>query len=107
MSSLTVDDTGVLKLLKGLDANKARGPDEIPAYIMKECAEILTPVLTKIFNQSLREGTLPADWLTANVCPIYKKGDRSLPVNYRPVSLTSVSCKIIGTYNIPSHHGPY
>ena len=38
---------------------------------------------------------LPSDWLNANVAPIFKKGDVHLPENYRPVSLTCVSCKLL------------
>ena len=48
-----------------------------------------------IFSQTLSSGQLPNDWLMANVTPIFKSGDRTLPVNYRPVSITSVPCKIL------------
>ena len=34
-------------------------------------------------------------WTVANICPLYKKNDRSLPVNYRPVSLTCIVCKLL------------
>ena len=37
----------------------------------------------------------PEDWKTANVAPIFKKGDRGLASNYRPVSLTCISCKVL------------
>ena len=55
----------------------------------------MSPFLQFIFTQSLNEGILPSDWLKANITPIYKKGDRSVPTNYRPISLTSVCCKIM------------
>ena len=48
-----------------------------------------------IFRQSLDEGKLPVDWKSANVTPIYKKGKKSNPLNYRPISLTSVPCKVM------------
>ena len=51
--------------------------------------------LTAIFNQSLKTGELPLVWNEAIVTPIYKKGDRNLPENYRPISLTCVCCKIL------------
>ena len=41
------------------------------------------------------QGTLPDDWKTANVAPIFKKGDRCKAANYRPVSLTCISCKLM------------
>ena len=48
-----------------------------------------------LFNKSLQEGSVPSDWRSANVVPIFKKGSRSDPSNYRPVSLTSIPCKIM------------
>ena len=55
----------------------------------------ITPVLTTIFQASIDQGTVPDDWKTAFVTPLFKKGDRSKASNYRPVSLTSVCCKVI------------
>ena len=48
-----------------------------------------------IFQHSMDEGDIPTDWKCANVTPIFKKGDRSQSGNYRPVSLTSVVCKMM------------
>ncbi|CAL4240636.1 unnamed protein product, partial [Meganyctiphanes norvegica] len=48
-----------------------------------------------IFNRSLGNGECPDDWRSANVTPIHKKGDRTNPSNYRPVSLTSQVCKVL------------
>jgi hypothetical protein len=48
-----------------------------------------------IFNMSLESGTVPTAWKTATVTPIFKKGAKGDPGNYRPVSLTSVPCKIL------------
>ena len=55
-----------------------------------------------IFNQSLTSGNLPDDWFTANIMPIFKKGNRSSPLNYRPISLTAVCCKVLE--HIIYHH---
>ena len=55
----------------------------------------ISPVLTCIFQKSLDTGVLPSHWRIANICPIYKKGDRSNANNYRPVSLTSITCKLL------------
>ena len=78
-----------------LKCNKAPGPDQLPNTCLQPTAEETAPILAAIFSQSLRTGQLPADRLTANVSPIFKKGDKHLPSNYRPVSLTSVSCKLL------------
>ena len=54
----------------------------------------LNPVLAQLFQQSLDQGMLPDDWRNANVGPVLKKGRRSLAGNYRPISLTSITCKV-------------
>ena len=74
---------------------KSSGPDNICCRILKELASEFAPILCNIFTQSLETGQIPDDWSTAFVTPIFKKGSRSLPENYRPVSLTSVPCKIL------------
>ena len=95
MPSIIINEDGVKKLLQGVNPQKACGPDEIPAKVIKECAEELAPVLTKLFNKSLNTGEIPEDWLKANVAPIYKKGDSTEASNYRPVSLTCICCKLL------------
>jgi hypothetical protein len=62
--------------------------------LKKLCNELAEP-LAKVMRASLRSGEVPEDWRTANVTPIFKKGRKSDPENYRPVSLTSVSCRIM------------
>ena len=51
--------------------------------------------LTILFQSTLTEGCVPQEWKQANVTPIYKKGSRSDVGNYRPISLTSVCCKVM------------
>ena len=80
--------------INGLRANSAPDPDGISAQFLKNTREeILTP-LKIIFDLSLRKGTAPEDWKHATVTPIFKKGTKGDPANYRPVSLTSIPCKI-------------
>ena len=59
------------------------------------CASKIAPILQMLFMQSLNTGTLPEDWLTANITPLYKKGSRSIPSNYRTISLTPVYSKVM------------
>ena len=63
--------------------------------ILKELREQSSGILQIIFSKSLHTGKLPSKWLDANISPIYKKGDRSLPSNYRPISLTCVKGKTL------------
>ena len=94
MPDIEIGRDGVLKLLKKINPNKASGPDMIPARILKDLAEELAPFLTEIFQRSLADGEVPMDWRSANVTAIFKKGDRFKASNYRPVSLTSLCCKL-------------
>ena len=106
MVDIEISTEGISKLLRNLNPHKASGPDEIPAKILKECSDELAPFLTIIFKKTLVEGCLPLDWKTANVSAIFKKGDRHNAANYRPVSLTSLCCKVqehILTSNIRKH----
>ena len=95
MEEFAINENVVETELKLLKANKAPGPDKIYARILKELGNEIVPILTKLFNKSLNEGIVPDAWKTANVIPIYKKGDKSDPLNYRPVSLTSSPCKMM------------
>ena len=85
----------VLKKLKALRVDKSPGPDGLHPRVLKELAEQLALPLSLVFTKSVKEGYLPYQWKRANVCPIFKKGNRSDPANYRPVSLTSIVCKIM------------
>eukprot|EP00745_Piridium_sociabile_P036881 TRINITY_DN66612_c0_g1_i4.p1 TRINITY_DN66612_c0_g1~~TRINITY_DN66612_c0_g1_i4.p1 ORF type:complete len:154 (+),score=22.77 TRINITY_DN66612_c0_g1_i4:221-682(+) len=95
ISSITVDPKGVNKLLRNLKTDKATGSDSIPAYILRTAADEITPVLTTLFQRSLDTGDIPSDWRQAWIVPIFKKGEKHLASNYRPVSLTSVTCKLL------------
>jgi len=63
--------------------------------LLNRCAEVVAEPLALIFQKSFNSGQVPTDWKTANVAPIFKKGTRTDPGNYRPVSLISVPCKIM------------
>ena len=95
MKDIKISEKGVEKALNRLNPSKATGPDKVPVRILKETANIITPILTKRYQQSINTGQIPEDWKNANIVPIFKKGNRSKPSNYRPVSLTSVASKIL------------
>ena len=77
--------------------NKSPGVDEKPPKLLKEIVEQISTPLAKLFNLSLEEGIVPSEWKEANITPLFKKGSRNKPENYRPVSLTSVVCKLLET----------
>ena len=86
---------GIEELLKELKPNKAQGPDNIPARILKEMASRIAHILTIIFQKSINSGTPPSDWLKAHIVPIHKKNDRTITSNYRPIFLTSIPYKLL------------
>ena len=99
------DEDEVYKALCRINPSKSCGPDNIPGRILTKAALEIHEPLTKMF-MSMITRELPTDWTRANVTPIHKKGSRHQPSNYRPVSLTSLTVKLIEQviYNRISAH---
>ena len=95
LDSMQITPAQVQKELTSLDSSKAAGPDDIPAIVLKKCAEQLATPLALLYQKTLATGRLPRDWKHAKVVPIFKKGSQKKPCNYRPVSLTSQACKVL------------
>ena len=95
ISPIGITNDGIFALLLNLKFHKASGPDGIPASLLKNLAKTLAPPLTIIFRASLSQSTIPSQWKIANIVPIFKKGNRSNPGNYRPVSLTCIYSKLL------------
>ena len=95
MNDIAVSNDGVIKLLKGLNPSKALGPDKLHPRVLKELATELGLVFAYLVQQSIDTGEIPKEWSLANICPLFKKSDRSLACNYRPVSLACVLCKLL------------
>jgi hypothetical protein len=89
----TVDIKTIRRRIKAIGENKSVGPDRIPGEILKLGGEAMIPYLVRLLDIIINNGTLPCDWKWTTVIHIHKGGDRSLVMNYRPVSLTSVVCK--------------
>ena len=108
IENVTISTTGILKLLNELNIYKACGPDGINTRILKETSDVIAHILRVIFQLSLDTGIVPNDWKIANVVPVYKKGDRAKPSNYRPISLTCITCKLFENiiYSLTHHATP-
>ncbi len=119
IKNIEISVGGIAKILWNIKPNKASDPDHIPCRILKELADEIAPFPATIFQQSLDCGHLPEDWKIGQISPAFKKGDKCQAVNYQPISLTCVCCKImehiichhvhahLDDYNILSHlqHG--
>lgn len=79
----------ILKAGRSLKGKLSRTPDGIPSFFLLNLLDPLLKPLTFLFNLSLNSHKAPVQWKSALVIPIFKKGDRRNPGNYRPVSLTS------------------
>lgn len=94
----------ILTAIKRLKPKKSAGPDKIPPYVFKGCAELLVVPLSIIFNAILKTTVYPERWKTAKICPILKTGDKQNIKNYRPIATISAPSKIFEIY---SHVSPW
>ena len=88
------EDMVKMEMLK-INVNKSPGPDDIHPRMLVELANDMSKPLAFLFNMSIKNGETPLDWKKARVSPIFKKGARNLAENYRPISLTSIVCKLM------------
>ena len=95
MSEIEVSEGIVRSVLRGVNSHKACGPDNISARVIFECSEELTVPITKLCRLSVSQGTFPGVWKRANIVPIFKKGSKTLPTNYRSVSLLPLLSKVL------------
>ena len=95
LGDITITDSDIIEQLRTIKPSSSPGPDLIHPRILKEVGESIINPLKYIFNLSLFTGNVPISWKCANVTAIYKKGDKSLPSNYRPISLTSIICRLL------------
>jgi Reverse transcriptase (RNA-dependent DNA polymerase)/Endonuclease-reverse transcriptase len=95
VNNVKITVKAVKEKIRQLRVDGAAGPDKIGPLLLKKLVDEIARPLAKVMSISLRDGSVPDDWRAANVTPIFKKGSKSAPGNYRPVSLTSVSCRLM------------
>ena len=106
MEDFSINISDVKHSLHTLKDKMTRTPEKIPSYFLKRIAPSISQFLVHFFNSCLYFNFVPYQWKTAIVIPIFKKGDKNVPNNYRPISLTSSLCRLfeIILYNIILHH---
>ena len=95
LNSITITHQDIIHQIQKLDPNKSCGPDKIHPRVIKGTIDGLITLLFYIYTKSLHEGSVPASWKDAIITPIHKKGNKKVPSNYRPISLTSVFCRML------------
>lgn len=93
--NICISIKGLESLIRGLANGKSPGPDGIRKPDLLVDTEINATCLQHIYHASLKSGKLPREWKLANVTPIHKGGSKESPQNYRPISLTSIPCKML------------
>ena len=94
LSTVYFEISEVVSTITKLRAGAAPGPDGLSPLIFKKLMFQISPALAIMFNLIIQFGSIPKEWATAIVVPVFKKGVPSKPENYRPISLTCVGCKI-------------
>ena len=95
LTDIVISDEKIEEKLNKLNPSKSSGPDNLHPRVLSELHSVISRPLSILMRKSLDEGVLPQTWKDACVSPIFKKGKKSQTTNYRPISLTSVVCKIL------------
>ena len=95
VDNICITEEIVFSKLNALNVNKSPGNDEIHPKMLYELRMEIVKPLADLYRLSLDQGIVPKDWKEAAVIPLFKKGKRADPENYRPISLTSLLCKIL------------
>ena len=95
LTDIVLSKKNIIDAIQELSHTSAAGPDGLPSSLLVNCATELAPILLFIFTHSLSSGVVPPSFKRAAITPVFKSCDRSVPSNYRPISLTSVISKVL------------
>ena len=94
IDTIIIQNDEILSLIRNINPNKASGSDGISGHMLRLCDDSVVLPLKIIFENILKTSSYPDLWKLANVTPVYKKNDKQLIKNYRPISLLPICGKI-------------
>ena len=95
LSRVQTSEKQIVEIISKLKSKEAHGHDELSIAMLKLCPSEIAKPLNIIFANCLNTGAFPDIWKFANIQPVYKKGNRQLKNNYRPISLLPICVKIL------------
>ena len=95
LSNVVFEPLDIIKKIEKLKPSSSSGPDNLSTKFLHTFRNSISQPLSIIYNKSMQSGCVPQDWRSANITPIFKKGSKTDPSHYRPISLTSVPCKLM------------
>ena len=98
ISTMHATSDMIKKKIMDININKSCGPGDIHPRVLNELVGIISNPIAQLLNRTMDEGVIPNDWKHAIISAIYKKGSRTFASNYRPISLTSIICKLMETF---------
>ena len=100
---IEIHQQDIVDILKSLKLNKAVGLDNISHHILRKTAETISLPLLKLFQMCLQQSIFPSLWKKARVMPLFKKDDKHVPSNYRPIALLSTVGKVLRDFFIKDY----
>jgi ribonuclease P/MRP protein subunit RPP40 len=94
LSTVYFDSDLVKKCISKIKTKSAAGPDGFASVIFKQLLNVISDPLAMMFRLIMQFGEVPDSWKEAIVTPVFKKGSSSKTENYRPISITSICCKL-------------
>ena len=94
LEDFTFTRQDIISAIKEIGEYSSSGDDDIPAIVLKNCAEEISYPILLIWQDSLQSGYIPQNYKNQIITPVFKKGSKAIPANYRPISLTSHIIKI-------------
>ena len=95
LTYIVLSEKIIIDAIQELSPTSAAEPDGLSSSLLVNYATELAPFLLIMFTHSLSSGVVPPSFKRAAITPVFKSGNRSVPSNYRPISLTSVISKVL------------